>query len=92
LEISDISGRSRRRIGAAATRQLQFAEVPRKRHLPLVVEILVAQYQHRIAINRLAEHPHRRGIERPPGIDAADLADKQRMQRPHRDSHRTPLL
>ena len=86
--MSDISGRSRRHdIGAAAARQFQLAEMPRERHLPLVVEILAAQHQDRVAVDRLAERPHRRRVERPPDIDPADLADKQRMQLSHRDSH-----
>ena len=75
-------------IGAAAARQLQLAEMPRERHLALVVEILAAQYQHGIAVDRRRERPHGLRVERPPGIEAANLADKQRVQRAHRDFHR----
>ena len=75
-------------IGAAAARQLQLAEMPRERHLALVIEILAAQYQHGIAVNRRRERPHGLRVERPPGIKAANLADKQRVQRAHRDFYR----
>ena len=67
-------------IGAATAGELQLAEVAGEFHLPLVVERLAAEHQHRIAVNGLPQRRDCGRIERTPDIDAADLADKQRMK------------
>src|SRR5437762_12966159 len=64
-------------IGAAAARDFQFAEMAGEIHLPLVVEILVTEYQHRVTVDGLPQRRDCGRIERTTDIDAADLADKQ---------------
>src|SRR5438067_1180212 len=66
-------------IGAAAARDFQLAELPREIHLPLVVKLLAAEHQDRVAVDGLPQHRDGGRIERMPDIDAADLADKQRV-------------
>ena len=41
------------------------------------------EYQHGVVVDRLPERAHRRSIERPCEIHAADLADKERMKLPN---------
>src|SRR5436305_14863834 len=67
-------------IGAAAARDFQFAELAREFHLPLIVEMLVAEHQHRIPVDGLPQRRDGGRVERTFDIDAADLADEQRVQ------------
>ena len=67
-------------IGAAAARDLQLAEMAGECHLALVVEMLAAKDQHGVAVDRFGNGVDRGSLERPADIDAAYLADKQRMQ------------
>src|SRR5258707_891210 len=67
-------------VGAAAARNFQFAELAGEIHLPFVVEILAAKYQDGIAVDRLPQRRDGGFVERPYDIDAADLADEERVQ------------
>ena len=68
--------RSRRLVaGPGAARRFDLAEMAREGELPLVVEILVAEDQHRIAVDRCARSRRSRSASSgTPGIDPGHLA------------------
>src|SRR5437660_12584856 len=67
-------------IGAAAARDFQFAELAREIHLMFLVEILAAEHQDRVAVDGMPQRRDGGRIERTLDIDAADLADEERVQ------------
>ena len=74
----------------AVHRQLDLAEVAAERDLLLVGELLVVEHQHGIAIHAGLDRRDLVGLERPAQIDAADLADEQRMQLANLHGHVLP--
>src|ERR1700722_13314613 len=65
----------------------ELAEMPRKRKLLLVGQILVAKHQHRVAVHPGFDRGDSVGRERAGAIDAADLAGEDRVERTDRNRH-----
>jgi hypothetical protein len=56
-------------------------------HLPLIVERLAAEHQHRMPVDGLPQRRDGGRIKRTSDIDAAHLADKKRVQLAHGKAH-----
>src|SRR5439155_3005259 len=54
-----------------------------------VVEVLVVEHQHGVAVDRLPDRFDRHAIDWLAEIDAADLGGEERMNLPYRDGHAT---
>jgi hypothetical protein len=63
-------------LGPGASRRFDLAEVASERELPLVVELLIAEDEHRVAVDRIRDRAYRGCSEREPGIDTGYLADE----------------
>jgi hypothetical protein len=62
---------------------LELAEIARKIAQPLVIEMLVMEYQHSVAVDRLPDSVDHRGISGFTELDAADFGGEPRMNRPN---------
>src|ERR1700730_18898338 len=71
----------------AAARVLALAEIEGKGQLLLVIDVLVAEQQHRIFVHAGLDIGGLLRRQRLSQIDAGDLAEKMRMKLPDRDRH-----
>ena len=79
-DVGDLGPQPALDVGGAAARQFELAEIARERHLAFVVEVLAAEHQHRVAIDRRIERRDRRGVDRLADIEPRHLGGEQRMQ------------
>ena len=66
---------------------LELAEMAGEGELLVVGDRLIAEHQHGVAVHAGLDRGDLVAREGTAVIDAADLADKHRMQRPDRDRH-----
>jgi hypothetical protein len=66
---------------SGAARRFDLAEIAGKGQLPLVIQILIAQNQYRIAVDRLRDFACGFRLQLPTAVDAADFGDEQRVER-----------
>src|SRR5215470_11381898 len=66
---------------------LQFAEIPGEVSQLLVLEILIAEHQYRVPVDRFPDRADSRRIARLAEINAADLGGEKRMDVPNFHAH-----
>jgi hypothetical protein len=91
VEIGDVADLRQRqaplhRLSCGPT-NLELAEIARKIAQPFVIEMLVMEYQHGVAVDRLPDCVDYRGIDEPTKLDAADFGSELRTNRPNLHRH-----
>ena len=66
---------------------LQFAEMAGEGELLVIGDRLLAEHQHGVTVHAVFDRRDLACVERVAAIDAGDLADEHRMQRPDRYGH-----
>jgi hypothetical protein len=74
-------------LGMGASRRFDLAEMAGEGQLSLIVEILAVKDQDAVPVDRRGDRTNRRSGERPTEVDAADLADEQRMELAYGNFH-----
>jgi len=62
--------------GPGAARRLDFSELAGESELPIVIELLILENQHGVAVDRVPDRANRRRRERPAGINPGNRTDK----------------
>ena len=91
VEIGDVADLRQRQASlqclSRGPTNLELAEIASKIAQPFVIEMLVMEYQHGVAVDRLPDSADHRGISGFIEFDAANFGSELRMNRPNFDRH-----